>query len=140
MALDRTAWGWWLLCLLLKQLPQETRHLLGAQPVGTAQPFLLLGLLRVLVLSDMWLPKAALAHRPCLTGWVRGQAGLLAENMSVSLVWTVLLIQMVPREDLCPLGRESSMSDLGQLGSPEFRVGKHVRCHSMDPLSVRLLL
>lgn len=62
VALDRTAWGWWLLYLLLKQLPQETRHLLGAQPVRTAQPFLLLGLLRVLVLSDMWLPKAVLAR------------------------------------------------------------------------------
>lgn len=61
MALDRSKWGWWLLCLLLKQLPQETRPLPGAPPVGTAQALLLLGTLQVLVLCDTWFPKAVLA-------------------------------------------------------------------------------
>lgn len=77
----------------------------------------------MLVPTDTF-PKAVLAY-PMLHRMDRrsdwpSQAGLLPEKMSVPLVWTVLWIQDFPREDTCPLGRESSMSDLGQVGRPEF--------------------
>ena len=131
VALDRSKWGWWLLCLLLKQLPQETRPLPGAPPVGTAQPLLLLGMLQVLVLCATWFPKAcAMPHRvDRRSGWPPAREYVSLFGLDCSLDTSV------SREDLCPLGRQTGMSDLGQLGRPEFRVGAHP-CYRVFTLSV----
>lgn len=121
------------LSLLQKQLPLETRSSSGAQLVWTVH------LLWVLVPTDTF-PKAVLAyamlHRMDRRSDWPSQAGLLPEKMSVPLVWTVLWIQDFPREDTCPLGRESSMSDLGQVGRPEFWVGVHVTCLGVDQFCI----
>lgn len=77
----------------------------------------------MLVPTDTWFPKAALGytvlHRLARKLNWPSHAGLLPKKVSAPLVWTVLWIQLVPGEDICPW-EQSSMSDLGQVGRPQF--------------------
>lgn len=88
-----------------------------SRPPSGAQLIWTVHLLRVLVPTAA--PGAVLA-RTMLTGWAGGQTGpvplafSLRRSQSVPLAWTVPWIQVSPRGVTFSLGRESSMSDLGQ--------------------------
>lgn len=108
---------------LLKQLPPETGPPSEAQLVWTAH--LPTGAHRHVV---PW-GSTGVCHASRMdrrSDWP-SQAGLQPEMVSFPLVWTVLWVQVVPREGI-RLGRENSMSDLGQVGR---RV--HGTCCGVDP-------